>query len=102
LRSLAAALPERPVAVARELTKLYEEIVRGTAREVAEHFAEAPPGEITLVVGPADVSGGDVDEEAAARAVAELVAAGTPRKLAADVVSRLTRVSRNTLYTKSL
>jgi 16S rRNA (cytidine1402-2'-O)-methyltransferase len=102
LRSLASALPDRPVAVARELTKLHEEVVRGTARELAKRFAEAPPGEITLVIGPAETSPHDVDEEAAARAVAELVAAGTPRKVAAEVVSRLTRVSRNTLYTKSL
>jgi 16S rRNA (cytidine1402-2'-O)-methyltransferase len=102
LRSLAAAAPERPVAVARELTKLHEEVVRGTAREVAERFTESPPGEITIVIGAAPAPRDDIDEEAAARAVAELVAAGTPRKLAVDVVSRLTRVSRNTLYTKSL
>jgi 16S rRNA (cytidine1402-2'-O)-methyltransferase len=102
LRSLAAAMPSRPVAVGRELTKLYEEIVRGSAEEVAARFPEAPPGEITLVIGPADVSESDVSEDEAARAVAELVAAGTPRRAAADVVSRLTRVSRNTLYSKSL
>jgi len=102
LRSLADAQPERPVAVARELTKLHEALVRGSAREVAARFAEAPPGEITLVLGPLEVAAGDADEEDAARAVADLVAAGTPRRVAADVVSRLTRVSRNTLYTKSL
>ena len=46
--------PARRVVVARELTKLHEEIVRGKAVEVAEHFGEAPPrGEITLVIAGA-------------------------------------------------
>ena len=44
--------PGRAVAVCRELTKRFEEVVRGTAAEVAERFAEAPKGEITLVIGP--------------------------------------------------
>lgn len=44
---------DRPIAVARELTKLFEEIVRGTAAEVRERFTKkAPRGEITLVIGP--------------------------------------------------
>ena len=51
LRSLAAALPDRPVAVCRELTKRFEEVVRGPAREVAARFAEPPKGEVTLVFG---------------------------------------------------
>ena len=52
LRSLAAADPEREVAVCRELTKRFEEVVRGTAAELAERFAAPPKGEITLVLGP--------------------------------------------------
>src|ERR671936_2928780 len=51
LRSLATADPEREVAVCRELTKRHEQIVRGRASEVAARFAEAPKGEITLVIG---------------------------------------------------
>src|SRR5207248_3041868 len=51
LRSLAAAQPERPVAVCRELTKRFEEVVRGPAAEVARSFEEPPRGEITLVLG---------------------------------------------------
>ena len=51
LRSLADALPERPVAVCRELTKQFEEVARGTAVEIAARFAEPPRGEITLVLG---------------------------------------------------
>jgi 16S rRNA (cytidine1402-2'-O)-methyltransferase len=99
LRSLAAADPARLVAVCRELTKRFEEVVSGSAAEVADRFAEPPKGEITLVIegrraGP--------DPEAARRAVADLVAAGTPRRVAADVVSRLTDTSRNDLYRGTL
>src|SRR5438067_11812236 len=53
LRSLADAQPDRLVAVCRELTKRFEEVVRGSAAEVAGHFAEPPKGELTLVLGPA-------------------------------------------------
>src|SRR5262249_11166430 len=48
LASLAAAMPERPIAVCRELTKAFEEVVRGPAREVAAAFDKPPKGEITL------------------------------------------------------
>src|SRR5215218_5972093 len=47
LASLAARAPDREVAVCRELTKRHEEIVRGSAAEVAERFTEAPRGEAT-------------------------------------------------------
>ena len=100
LASLAAALPERPVAVCRELTKRFEEVVRGSARELAGRFADAPKGEVTLVVGAATVS--VVNADAAEAAVAELAELGVGRGRAADVVARLTGVSRNRLYRGSL
>jgi 16S rRNA (cytidine1402-2'-O)-methyltransferase len=54
LELLAQVDPDRPVAVCRELTKLHEEVVRGSARELAERYRErAPKGEVVLVVGPA-------------------------------------------------
>jgi 16S rRNA (cytidine1402-2'-O)-methyltransferase len=99
LRSLAAALPARPVAVCRELTKRFEEIVRGTSEELSARFAEPPKGEIVLVLGPAEVV---VDEPAGAEAVAELVRAGLGRRQAADLVARLTGASRNALFKRSL
>jgi 16S rRNA (cytidine1402-2'-O)-methyltransferase len=95
LRSLALHEPDRPVAVCRELTKRFEEVVRGTAAELAERFVEPPKGEITLVLGP---SAPAQDPGDALRAVRELVAAGTPRRTAADVVARLSGVPRNDLY----
>jgi 16S rRNA (cytidine1402-2'-O)-methyltransferase len=99
LRSLAAFDGEREVAVCRELTKRFEEIARGTAAELAERLVEPPKGEITLVVG---AGAAESDPESARRAVADLVAAGTPRGVAAEVVARLTDTSRNDLYRGSL
>jgi 16S rRNA (cytidine1402-2'-O)-methyltransferase len=102
LRSLAAALPERRVAVCRELTKRYEEVTRGTAVEVAGQFPEPPKGEITLVFGAAEAPLEDEDLAAARGAVRELVEAGVPRRQAAELVARLTPVKRNALYAESL
>jgi 16S rRNA (cytidine1402-2'-O)-methyltransferase len=101
LASLAEALPERLVAVCRELTKRYEEIVRGPASDVAARFLGDVKGEITVVIGPGEAVDG-AEEDAAAALVAELVAAGASRRAAADVVSRLTGVARNRLYHGSL
>ena len=100
LASLAARWPERSVAVCRELTKRFEEVVRGTAAEVAAQFAEPPKGEITVVFGGATALEGDEGEALAA--LSELVEAGARRRQAADVVSRLTGISRNRLYRGSL
>ncbi|MDX6408076.1 MAG: rRNA (cytidine1402-2-O)-methyltransferase [Gaiellaceae bacterium] len=99
LRSLADAQPGREVAVCRELTKKFEEVVRGTATELAARFAEPPKGEITLVLGP---GGEEPDVSLAVEAVAELVSAGVARRQAADVVSRLTGAARNELYRRTL
>jgi 16S rRNA (cytidine1402-2'-O)-methyltransferase len=99
LRSLAAAMPDRRAAICRELTKAFEEVARGTAAELAERFAEAPKGEIVVVLGSAEAV---VDESAAAEAVRELVAAGVARRQAAALVARLTGASRNALFDRSL
>jgi 16S rRNA (cytidine1402-2'-O)-methyltransferase len=99
LRSLATADPGRELAVCRELTKRFEEVVRGTAAELAARFASPPKGEITLVLAP---SSPEPDEAPALAAVAELVEAGLPRRRAADLVARLTGVARNRLYRGSL
>jgi 16S rRNA (cytidine1402-2'-O)-methyltransferase len=74
----------RRATVARELTKLHEELVRGTLAELAERFASTPPrGEVTLVVAgaPGDVESQPIDLE---RAVADALAAGdSPKEIAA-------------------
>jgi 16S rRNA (cytidine1402-2'-O)-methyltransferase len=99
LASLAAFDPARPAAVCRELTKRFEEVVRGTASELAARFGEPPKGELTLVVAPGAVV---VDLDRAVAAVGELVEAGAPRGVAAEVVSRLTGTARNDLYRRTL
>ena len=87
----------RPVAVCRELTKLHEEVVRGTASSLASRYASAEPrGEIVVVIGGAPaVSGVD---PAAVEAVRTLVEAGARARVAASVVASLTGVPANALY----
>jgi 16S rRNA (cytidine1402-2'-O)-methyltransferase len=95
---LAALDPDRPVAVCRELTKAHEEVVRGSAAEVAARYAKQPPrGEVALVVGPAPAPAGG-DPGRALDAVRRLVAAGAKPRAAASVVSELTAIPANTLY----
>jgi 16S rRNA (cytidine1402-2'-O)-methyltransferase len=97
LRVLAELDPDRPVAVCRELTKVHEEIVRGSAAELAERYADAPPrGEVVLVVGGATESSGVSD--AAVDALRRLVAAGAKPRAAAGVVAELTGAAANELY----
>jgi 16S rRNA (cytidine1402-2'-O)-methyltransferase len=102
LQSLAAAQPERRVAVCRELTKRFEEVVRGSATEVAARFVDAPKGEIVVVLGPGAGDAPSIEEAEAAGAVAELVAAGVGRNQAARLVARLTGVAKSDLYRTSL
>jgi 16S rRNA (cytidine1402-2'-O)-methyltransferase len=100
LASLSAADPLWPIAVCRELTKRFEEIVRGAAEDVARQFATAPKGEITLVLGARHVP--PADDAALVASVEELVSAGASRRVAVDVVARLSGGSRRALYEGSL
>jgi len=103
LRVLAEALPGWEGAVCRELTKRFEEVVRGPLPELAGRFGEPPRGEITLVLAPGRrTASASQGVEAAGAAVAELVEAGAARRAAAEVVSRLTGVPRNEVYRGSL
>jgi 16S rRNA (cytidine1402-2'-O)-methyltransferase len=102
LAALAATMPERPAAVCRELTKRFEEVMRGSLAELAERLTEPVRGEVTLVLGAIGVAQPTATADAARQAVAELVAAGARRRQAADVVARLTGHSRNELYRASL
>jgi 16S rRNA (cytidine1402-2'-O)-methyltransferase len=97
LRTLASVDPDRAVAVCRELTKVHEEVVRGTAAELAARYADEPPrGEVVLVVGPAPAVVGDLGP--ALEALRRLVEAGAKPRPAAGVVADLTGVSANALY----
>jgi 16S rRNA (cytidine1402-2'-O)-methyltransferase len=100
LARLADIDPDRPVAVCRELTKLHEEIARGSARELADRYATTEPkGEIVVVVGaaPPEARAGK-REAAAADAVRRLVESGAKPREAARVVAELTGLRVNDLY----
>ena len=101
LARLARADAGRPVAVCRELTKRFEEVVRGTAGELAERYGATPvKGEVTIVLAPA--SERTVGLDSAVDAVEELVLAGAARRAAVDVVARLAGTPRNELYRRSV
>ena len=98
LAALAQLEPDREVAVCRELTKLHEEVVRGTAATLADRYRAQPPrGEIVLVVGPSALAA-QPDLERALSAVSRLVQAGAKPRPAAAVVAELTGTSANALY----
>jgi 16S rRNA (cytidine1402-2'-O)-methyltransferase len=98
LAVLAELDPKRPVALCRELTKVHEEVVRGTAEQLAARYDSNPPkGEVVLVVGGAP-AGGLGESGPALEAVRRLVDAGARPRVAASVVAELTGVAANTLY----
>lgn len=92
---------ERGVAVARELTKLHEEIVRGTLADALRYYEEHPPrGEVTLVVEAApQASAPDAADQEAARSLARaLVGEGLRPSHAAREVARRLGLPRNLAY----
>jgi 16S rRNA (cytidine1402-2'-O)-methyltransferase len=99
LALLAEIDPERQVAVCRELTKAHEEVVRGTAAELAARYADEPPrGEVVLVLGPPAPAEEGEGPPAGLEAVRRLVDAGAKPRVAAQVVAELTGGSANRLY----
>ncbi len=97
LKLLAELDAERPVALCRELTKRFEEVVRGSAAELAGRYGAAPPkGEVVLVIGAGQA--GSSDRASAEQALRELVAAGAKPRPAATAVAGLTGLSANQLY----
>ncbi len=100
LRDLAAVMPERRVAVCRELTKLHEEVARGTAAELAEYFAEGARGEICVVVEGAVPATADLQSGIAQ--VRALVDGGFRLKEASAEVAEATGLSKRDLYEGAL
>jgi 16S rRNA (cytidine1402-2'-O)-methyltransferase len=97
LELLAAQDPERAVAVCRELTKLHEEVRRGSAAELAAYYRERPArGEVVLVVGAAQA--GHAPLRDALAVVRELIDAGAKPRPAAAAVAKLTGLRANELY----
>jgi 16S rRNA (cytidine1402-2'-O)-methyltransferase len=93
-----AGAGERATAIARELTKQYEEIRRGTVAELAAYYTDTPPrGEIVIVIAGAGAPPGASEEQVRARAV-ELRAQGlSPRDIAATLAAEL-GAPRNLAY----
>lgn len=100
LSDLAGVLGQRQIAVARELTKLYEEIWRGTPGEALEHFTHNPPrGEITLVIAGAPQEQPALWPEREVRAaLAGRLAQGEPRSAAARAVAAESGWPRRDVY----
>lgn len=104
LKSIEAVLPARTIAMCRELTKLHEEVLRGSARELREvlEARDAVKGEIVIVIEPADQTEKEADasqaRDVAAARVAELAAQGVRPKQIARQLSEELGISRNEAY----
>jgi len=99
LVDIEAALGDRPLAVCRELTKLHEEIWRGTISAARDHFAEVEPrGEFTLVIGGASQEHVRWEKARVRDALEELLAAGLARPAAARRVAAASGWSRGEVY----
>jgi 16S rRNA (cytidine1402-2'-O)-methyltransferase len=102
LSELAQTFPDRRVAVVRELTKLHEEVIRGTTREVAAVLEQRVIlGEIVVVL-----EGGepviDVDDELVRRALREQFSSGVSTRDAVDFVSETLGASHRVVYQMAL
>jgi 16S rRNA (cytidine1402-2'-O)-methyltransferase len=99
LEAVAGVLPGREVAVARELTKRFEECRHGTPAALIDHYAAHPPkGEIVLMVAPPSDEPGEVDADALLRAA---LATEKPSQAAAQV-AKATGLDRKMLYARAL
>jgi len=96
LKDIRETLGDRQLAVCRELTKLHEEVFRGTISEAIDHFVQ-PRGEFTLVIagGKAEETEPDAEIE---QKLSELYHQGTSAKEAVSRISRTTGIRRKKLY----
>lgn len=101
LAALADGLGDREAAVAREITKKFEEAVTGTLADLAARYADAAPrGEIVIVIAPPGEPEATSAEEAGA-ALVEALTRLPPAKAASEVAKRL-KVDRKALYARAL
>ena len=101
LDAMAELLPRREVAVARELTKLFEECRRGSAADLAAHYREHPPrGEIVVLAGPQGEA--PKPDDAAVEAALRDALTRLPVAKAAKEVARATGIDRKEMYVRAL
>jgi 16S rRNA (cytidine1402-2'-O)-methyltransferase len=101
LRDLAAALGDRSACVARELTKLHEEIARGTLLQLAARFSAEVRGEVTLVIAGATEGATETeDERPLDEELAELLAAGGASTEIAKRVAKRRGLKRSEVYAR--
>lgn len=100
LEDIRTTLGERPLCVARELSKAFEEFTRGTVSEVIAHYEATPPrGEITLVIGGAVKTQNAIwDEDAVRAALLERLEAGESRSAAARDVAKISGWNKRDIY----
>lgn len=90
---------ERQIVVARELTKIHEEFVRGTISEVTTYFEQnAPRGEFVILVSPNTKQAEKLSWTALIALVEQLVAKGKSKKMAIKEIAQENHVSKNELY----
>jgi len=101
LPDLAAVLGDRAAAVGRELTKLHQEVRRGSLVELAAHYgqAEPPRGEVTLVVAPPQESGPDLER---IDRLLDQALGFMPVRAAADLVAEALGTARRAVYERAL
>ncbi len=103
LADLKDVLGDRRIALARELTKMYEEVWRGSVSQALDHFEENPPrGEFTLVIEGAKEEQVRWDQGQVMEALAELLAEGVKRKQAVKAVSELAGWPKREVYKVAL
>ena len=98
LEDIGEILGPRPVVVARELTKIHEEFLRGTAAEIREALEKRPSvkGEITVMIGKGETA--NMDDTPLAEAVEKLVRSGVPRMEALKTVARQRGLPKREVY----
>jgi len=101
LADIHAIWPERRLAVCRELTKLHEEVFRGTAGQALEHF-ETPRGEFVIVIEGRDESGPDISDQDIVDAIDRLRTEGLRGRRLVDAGAAATGASRSRVYRVSL
>lgn len=100
LAAIAEVMGDRPVCVAREITKIHEEFFRGSAQAAHTHYLAQPPrGEVVVVIGGAPPEVQPVwDEELVRGRLIERLAAGDSLKEAAKAISKEAGWDRRTVY----